>query len=135
MKNILNPLNESISTLIAAINTTREEIYSVSNLRKYTLQRAIADMQEARDVMLGYAELMSGLSEVANDAAEDMYISADHVSTFLTEMDVFTAPIESFDGYCDRCGKELDRNDEQYMDEDADGWICENCEQELHPAE
>lgn len=131
MITILNSLNERIRNLTTAIVETRTALYAEANARKAALQKAILDMDEANTVMTEFVNSTSALADVLDDNAEDMSISTEHITEMLSDMNVYSTNVEEFDGYCDRCGKELSRDDEQYMDEDMEGWICTDCEQAL----
>lgn len=133
MKNLTTPLANSIESLITTMRETRIAIYTEANARKTALAKAIADMNEANEVMNDYVNTMNMLSEAADEFGADMNVSVHNVSWMLADMDVFTAPVEDFDGYCDQCGKEMTRNEDQYMDDDHDGFVCADCDKINHP--
>jgi len=131
MITILNSLNECIRNITTAIVETRTALYAEANARKTALQKAILDMNEANTVMTEFVNSTSALAEVLDDSAEDMCVSTEHITEMLSDMNVYSSNVEEFDGYCDRCGKELGRDEEQYMDEDMEGWVCTDCERIL----
>ena len=133
MTTILTKLNEALAALLPLIDETRVAIYAEANKRKQALIAAIADMQEAKDVMREFVDLTGSFADSAAINAEDMDISEGHVSEMLSDMNVFQMPIEQFDDYCEQCGKEMTRDEVQYMDEDGDGFMCEACDKLLHP--
>lgn len=133
MTTILTKLNEALAALLPLIDETRVAIYAEANKRKQALVEAIADMQEAKDVMREFVDLTGSFADCAEANAEDMDISEDYVSEMLSDMNVFQLPIEQFDDYCEQCGKEMTRDEDQYMDEDGDGFMCKACDKLLHP--
>ena len=126
-------LSTAIANLITALNETRDSIYAEANANKDALLAARNAMATSQLKMNEYVDTVAMLANVADELSEDMNVSADHIDEMLTDMDIFTLPIERFDGYCDICGKELDIDEEQFMDEDCDGWICTECEKTIHP--
>jgi NAD-dependent SIR2 family protein deacetylase len=132
MTTILTKLTEALAALLPLIDETRVAIYAEANKRKQALIEAIADMQEAKDVMREFVDLTGSFADNAEANAEDMDISEDYVSEMLSDMNVFQLPIEQFDDYCEQCGKEMTRDEDQYMDEDGDGFMCEACDKLLH---
>lgn len=133
MTTILTKLTEALATLLSIIDETRVAIYTEANKRKQALIEAIADMQEAKDAMREFVDLTGAFADNAEANAEDMDISENYVSEMLSDMNVFRLPIEQFDDYCEQCGKEMTRDEDQYMDEDGDGFMCEACDKLLHP--
>ena len=133
MKTILTPLVTAIEALIATMNSTRTAIYDEANARKAALAKAVADMQEAKAVMSEFVVATDMLADAAGEFQNDMDVSVTHVGAMVSDMDVFETPIEKFDGLCDKCGKEMTRDEDQYMDWDGDGFVCSKCEHELHP--
>ena len=126
-------LHNAITNLITALNETRDAIYAEANANKDALLAARNAMAASHTKMNEYVDAVAMLANVADELSEDMNVSAEHVGVMLYDMDIFTLPIERFDGICDICGKELDIDEEQFMDEDCDGFICAACDKELHP--
>lgn len=133
MRNITTPLADAIKSLIETMNTTRTAIYTEANTRKAALAKAVADMVEARNTMTDFVDAMEMLTDAAEEFGTDIKVSTENVTAMVFDMDVFTLPIEKFDGYCDDCGKELSRDEIQYLDEDHDGFVCEACDKRNHP--
>ena len=133
MNNIVSPLATIIESLIETMNSVRAGLYVEANARKAALAKAVADMQEARAVMNEFVASTAIIADAANEFSEDMEQSCSHIHTMLSDMDVFETPIEDFDGLCEVCGKELRRDEEQYIDEDDNGFICVECERKLYP--
>ena len=132
MTTILTNLKEALAALLPLIDETRVAIYAEANKRKQALIAAVADMQEANDTMSEFVTLTDAFAETFELNAEDVGISSGYVSEMLSDMNVFQLPIEQFDDYCEQCGKEMTRDENQYMDEDGDGFMCEDCDKLLH---
>ena len=126
-------LHNAITALITALNETRDTIYAEANANKDALLAARNAMATSQLKMNEYVDTVAMLANVADELSEDMNVSAENVGVMLSDMDIFALPIERFDGICDICGKELDIDEEQFMDEDGDGFICAACDKELHP--
>ena len=126
-------LSTAIATLITALAEAKTTIYTEANANKANLIAAIEAMKTSQLKMNEFVDLTSLLANAAEEYAEDMNVSAEHVGEMLCDMNTFAMPIEQFDGYCEICGKELSVDDEQFMDEDGDGWVCTECEKQLHP--
>lgn len=126
-------LNTAITNLITALKETRDAIYAEANANKDALLAARNAMAASHLKMNEYVDTVAMLANVADELSEDMNVSAEYVDEMLADIDIFTLPLERFDGICDICGKELDIDEEQFMDEDADGWICAECEKTIHP--
>jgi len=133
MTTILTKLKEALAALLPLIDETRIAIYAEANKRKQALIAAVADMQEAKDAMHDFVDLAGSFADCAESNAIDMNISEDYVNEMLSDINVFQTPIEQFDDYCEQCGKEMTRDEEQYMDEDGNGFMCEACDKLLHP--
>lgn len=126
-------LSTAIATLINALAEAKTAIYTEANTNKANLIAAIEAMKTSQLKMNEFVDLTSLLANAAEEYAEDMNVSAEHVGEMLCDMNTFAMPIEQFDGYCDICGKELSVDEEQFMDEDGEGWICTECEKTIHP--
>jgi hypothetical protein len=128
MNTILSPLKDAIQSLITVVKDTAAALYTESNIRKENLRAALAAMFEARDTMVEFADTCEMLSTVAEISA-DMSAATEYVTDMIEEIEVFTSPIETFNGYCDNCGKELLTTDEVHLSDEVD-FVCAECAHE-----
>ena len=126
MNNLILSLTSALETVFVTANDIRTQLYTEANERKENLRRAIADMEEAADTLTNFSSKIFILSEKLENMAEDASISAEHIDDMLTDMNVYTATVEAFDGYCEECGSEILVTDGTFVNDEGLG-VCINC--------
>lgn len=126
MKNLILSLTSALDTVRIAAEDIRKQLYTEANERKENLRRAIADMEEASDIMSEFSDHMFALSGECEEIADDMSISAEHIDEMISDMNVYVASVEAFEGYCDKCGSEMLASDDVFVDDD-NLCVCVNC--------
>lgn len=128
MQNLLNTLNDSITSLIDTVNATAKALYDNANQRKQDYIDALVALDESAGYLFDMSEALDRLDEVVRVGAvcED---AGNHICDMIEDVPYFEAPVEEFDGYCDRCGKEILRDEPTYTEDDM--IICGECKADI----
>lgn len=125
MNTILNSIKASVQALANNIKVASAKIYEEANIRKEKLAAAVKDMHDIQMTMKQFATIKDNFADIVNVCSE-MEVSEEYVDEMLSDMDVFESKVETFNGYCDHCGAEMNLGDNiRFNDENE--FICEEC--------
>ena len=133
MNTILNSIKESVKALTDNIKAASVKLYEEANIRKEKLAAAIEDMRVMKQHMKEFASIKNGFADIISTCC-DMEVAGEFVEEMLSDMNVFEANVEKFNGYCDACGCELTIEDEAHCTE-ADEFVCDECWNEINEPE
>lgn len=129
MQNLLNTLNDSIASLINTVNATAKALYDNANQRKQDYIDALVALDESAGYLFDMSEALDRLDEVVRVGTTCEEVG-NHICDMIEEAQYFEAPVEEFDGYCDRCGKEILRDEPTYTEDDMT--ICGECKADIN---
>lgn len=125
MNTILNAINESVKALTDNIQAASAKIYEEANIRKEKLAAAIKDMRDIQVTMKQFASVRDGFVDIINICSE-MEVSTEYIEDMLSDMNVYESKVETFNGYCDQCGVEMNVGDDIHLSDDNE-FICDEC--------
>ena len=125
MNTILNSIKASVKALVDNMQAASAKIYEEANLRKERLATAVKDMRDMQVVMKQFATIGENFADIINICSE-MGESEAYIAEMVSDMDVYESKVETFNGYCDHCGVEMNIGDDIHID-DANEFICAEC--------
>lgn len=125
MNTILNAIKESVKALTDNIQAASAKIYEEANIRKEKLAAAIKDMRDVQATMKQFASVKDNFVDIIN-ICSDAEVSTEYIEEMLSDMNVYESKIETFNGYCDHCGVEMNMEDDIHI-VDENEFICEKC--------
>lgn len=125
MNTILNAIKESAKALTDNIQAASAKIYEEANIRKEKLAAAVKDMRDMQVIMKQFATIKANFADIINVCSE-MEVSEEYVAEMLSDIDVYESKVETFNGYCDHCGVEMNIGDDIQLNE-ANEFICAEC--------
>lgn len=125
MNTILNAIKESVKALTDNIQAASAKIYEEANIRKEKLAAAVKDMHDMQVAMNQFATIKDNFADIINICSE-MEVAGEFVDEMLSDMNVYESKVETFNGYCDRCGVEMNVGDNMHFNEE-DEYICDEC--------
>lgn len=125
MNTILNAIKESVKALTDNIQAASAKIYEEANIRKEKLAAAIKDMRDVQATMKQFASVKDNFVDIIN-ICSDVEVSTEYIEEMLSDMNVYESAVETFNGYCDHCGVEMNMEDDIHI-VDENEFICEKC--------
>ena len=125
MNTILNAIKESVKALTDNIQAASAKIYEEANIRKEKLAAAIKDMRDIQVAMKQFSTIKDNFADIINICSE-MEVSEQYIDEMLSDMNVYESKVETFNGYCDRCGVEMNVGDSMHFLE-TNEFICDEC--------
>lgn len=121
----MTELKLAINNLVSAINEQAKSLYATANQRKAELKAAVVNMNAAAEDLSQFSNIVNELRLAVAEAAEESAYAVTHIDEMLSDMNVYDTEVENFDGYCDRCGEEMNVDNPSCFHEDD--YVCESC--------
>lgn len=107
------------------VKNTVEKIFNLINSRKHEVSGAIAKLQDAANDLEEFIQNLRDIHFYDSVSLVDAERALAHLNEMLSRLDVIEMPVEQFEGYCDRCGKEMSISDNVFVEDE--GILCIEC--------